>query len=98
MSDSRGASPEALVLKVSVPVEGELRIVATDIAARVAEYLGPLAAPDAVTQAVERAASQVLPAANGEDISFEFRQLSRELRIEARCGSRTSEVRCPLPA
>ena len=97
MSDS-GAASDALVLTVSVPVTGELRIVATDIAARVAEYLGPLAAPDSVPQAVERAASEVLPAANGEDISFEFRQLTRELRIEARCGSRTSEVRCPLSA
>ena len=83
---------------LSVPVEGELRIVAADIAARVAEYLGPLSAPGSVAEAVERAAAGVLPAANGEDISFEFRQLANELRIEARCGSRTSEVRCPLPA
>jgi hypothetical protein len=98
MSESRGASPEALVLMVSVPAEGELRIVATDIAARVAEYLGLRSTPDSVTEAVERAASEVVRGAGGEDISLEFRQLSRELRIEARCGSRTSEVRCPLPA
>ena len=30
--------------------------------------------------------------------TFEFRQVEGELLIEARCGSRTSEVRCPLPA
>src|SRR5262249_28809505 len=97
MSESRDAQPKALVLVVSVPVEGELRIIASDIAAQVGEYLGQESAAS-VNEAVERAASQVLPAANGEDISFEFRQLASELCVRARCGSRTSEVRCPLPA
>jgi hypothetical protein len=98
MSESSGAPP-ALVLRVSVPAEGELRIVAADIAARVAEYLGPaLSDAESVFRAVDSAASQVLPAANGADIAFEFHVMERALRIEARCGARTSEVICPLPA
>jgi hypothetical protein len=99
MSESRHAPQAALELKVSVPAEGELRVVAADIAARVAEYLGTAVLDaESVGRAVDRAASQLGPTANGAEIAFEFRQVDRELRIEARCGSRTSEVICPLPA
>src|SRR5262249_11233153 len=89
----------ALVLRFSVPAEGELRMIAADLASRVAEYLGPsLPDRESIGRALDRAAAQVLPAANGAEIAFEFRQMERELRIEARCGTRTSQVSCPLPA
>ena len=32
------------------------------------------------------------------EIIFDFREVDGELQIEAHCGSRSSEVRCPLPA
>ena len=99
MSEARGPVPSGLLLKLSVPAEGPLRIIATDIAAKVAEYLRPgQADADTVTAAVESAASQVLSGGSDSDIAFEFRLVDRELLIEARCGSRTSEVRCQLPA
>jgi hypothetical protein len=40
----------------------------------------------------------VAPNGSDADIEFDFRQVEGELLIEARCGARTSEVRCPLPA
>ena len=52
----------------------------------------------AVSAALESVASRVAPNGSDADIEFDFRQVEGELVIEARCGSRTSEVRCPLPA
>lgn len=92
-------APGTLVLRLSVPAQGVLRVVATDLAARVAEYLGDKARDAAaVSSALEGVASRVAPNGSDADIEFEFRQVEGELLIEARCGSRTSEVRCPLPA
>jgi hypothetical protein len=48
--------------------------------------------------AVEGVASKVAPAASDAEITFDFREVNGELQIEAHCGSRSSEVRCPLPA
>ena len=102
MSQSRGGAPGTLVLRLSVPAEGGLRPVASDIAAKVAEYLGDTRSDAAgVKSALEAVAARVAPhghQAGDSDITFEFRQIEGELLIEARCGSRSSEVRCPLPA
>lgn len=96
MSQPRGAAA-ALVLRLSVPAEGELRRIVAEIAAKVAEYLGDARADAAtVGAAVEGVAAQVAP--HADDITFEFRQSEGELLVVARCGSRSSEVRCPLPA
>ena len=43
-------------------------------------------------------ASRVAPAATDGEITFDFRELNGELQIEAHCGTRSSEVRCPLAA
>jgi hypothetical protein len=92
-------APGTLVLRLSVPAEGRLRLVATELAARVAEYLGDKAGDAAaVSEALEGVAARVAPNGTGGDIEFEFRQADGELLIEARCGNRTSDVRCPLPA
>jgi hypothetical protein len=93
------AAPSGLLLKLSVPADGPLRIVATDVAARVAEYLQTVQ-PDAdsVRAAVESATAQAQSGGTDSEIALEFRLVDRELLIEARCGSRTSEVRCQLPA
>ena len=93
------AAPGTLVLRLSVPAEGVLREVATELATRVAEYLGDQTRDGAaVAAALESVASRVAPNGSDADIEFDFRQVEGELVIEARCGSRTSEVRCPLPA
>jgi hypothetical protein len=88
-----------MVLRLSVPAGGDLRSVATDIATRVAAYLGERA-PDgaAIAAALDGVASRVAPAATDAEITFDFRGVNGELVIEAHCGSRSSEVRCPLPA
>jgi hypothetical protein len=87
-----------LVLRLSVPAEGGLRLVATELAARVAEYLGDKAGDAAVSEALEGVAARVAPNGTDDNIEFEFRQADGELLIEARCGSRISDVRCSLPA
>jgi len=91
--------PDALVLRVTVPAEGVLRVVAVELAAKVAEYVGEKPTDAAVVSAaLESVAARVAPQGGDAEIQFDFRDADGELLIEARCGSRTSEVRCPLPA
>jgi hypothetical protein len=93
------SAPGTLVLRLSVPAQGPLRAIAADIAGKVAASLGDKALEaGSVGAAVERVAASVAPGASDAEITFEFRQIEGELLIEARCGSRSSEVRCPLPA
>jgi len=91
----------ALVLQLTVPAAGGLRVIASELAARVAEHLGA-GAPDArsIGDRVETIVSQLGDAARGEkeDITFEFRRSGAELVIHARCAGAASEVRHPLPA
>jgi hypothetical protein len=84
----------ALEMRLSVPSEGDLTGIAAELAAKVAEFLGGESA--AIGPMLEALSLRV--ATSGEDIIFEFRQVNRELVIEARCNGRTSEVRHPLSA
>jgi hypothetical protein len=88
-----------LLLRLSVPATGDLRGLATEMASRVAAFLGS-STPDADTagRTLEGLAARVAPAGVEEDITFEFRQAGGELLIEARCQDRASEARWPLPA
>jgi hypothetical protein len=99
MPHSPDRALDGVVLRLSVPFGGALRTVASDLAARVVEYLKGRA-PDArvVAAALDNVAASVAPASADAEITFEFRDVNGELLIEARCGSRSSEVRCPLPA
>ena len=99
MSHSPNRALDGVVLRLSVPFGGALRAVAIDIAGRVVEYLKDRA-PDAglVAAALENAATNVAPASADAEITFDFRDAHGALLIEAHCGSRSSEVRCPLPA
>jgi hypothetical protein len=99
MSQSPDRALDGVVLRLSVPFGGALRIVASDIAARVVEYLKERA-PDAavVAAAIDNVAASVAPASADAEITFAFRDVNGELLIEAHCGTRSSEVRCPLPA
>ena len=94
-----GADKRALELRLSVPAQGGLRAVATEVATRVAAYLGSTL-PDAesVGAALEALAERVAPAGTQGEITFEFTEQDRELLIRARCDGRSSEARCALPA
>jgi hypothetical protein len=88
-----------MLLRLSVPAAGDLRGVAVDVAKRVAEYLRDRAPHNpSVAAAVEGVASRVAAGATDGEITLDFRELNGELQIEAHCGTRSSEVRCPLPA
>ena len=88
-----------MVLRLSVPAADGFRAVAHDLAAKVAEYVG--CAPDDTAKAtavIESLASAVAPGADKPgDITFEFHQVGEELRIDAKCGSRSSNASLPLP-
>jgi hypothetical protein len=87
-----------MLMRLSVPAEGGLRAVAAEVARKIAEHLGTTP-PDAesVGGTLDRLATRVCDTGTG-DITFEFREINRELVIQARCSGRSSEVRYPLPA
>ena len=87
------------MLRLSVPAQGGLRVLATEVATRIARYLGsnpPEAESAGVT--LEGLAARVAPDGAVDDIQFEFRELDGELIIHARCAGRSLEARYPLPA
>ncbi len=98
---SYSGEPEAptLVLRLSVPAGSEFRTVATDLAVKVAEYLGQSPAEAAAAGAIiEALAAEVGSAdAGSPDIIFEFHQADDELRIAAQCAGRSSVATHPLP-
>jgi len=83
-----------LSMSLSVPALGELRIVASDLVAKIAEYFG--AGAVGAGAALEKAAASVAPPGSDAEIAFEFRAEDRELLIVARSGGRSSEVRYEL--
>jgi hypothetical protein len=100
MPESSGtpSGGETMLMRLSVPADGAMRGVATEVAAKLAEYLGRnLPDAGAVGQTVEGLATRVCASDSG-DITFEFRAVDRELVIQARCSGRSSEARYPLPA
>jgi hypothetical protein len=84
----------ALEMRLSVPSDGTLGGVAAELAARLAEFLGGEAGSIGAT--LDGLTSRV--AMSGEDITFVFQHVGRELVIQARCNGRSSEVRHPLQA
>jgi hypothetical protein len=96
MSQQSGAGAEILSMSLSVPALGELRIVASDLVTKIADYCGAGAA--GAGAALERAAAGVAPPGSDVEIEFEFRTEARELLIIARSGGRSSEVRYRLTA
>ena len=92
--EEKAADSPPLDMRLSVPSEGDLTAIAAELAVKVAKFLG--GESGSIRAALEVLSSRV--AASGEDITFVFRQVNRELIIEARCNGRTSEVRHPLSA
>jgi hypothetical protein len=99
-ASERHQESRALEMRLSVPAEGGLRRIASELATKIAEHLGT-ASPDAqsIGAMVDGLASRFGNGGHGaEDITFDFRQVDGELVIEARCDGEASEVRHPLPA
>jgi hypothetical protein len=99
MVNPSGTAQSDVLLRLNVPPTGELRALASEMAKKVAEYLGT-SGPDAESLAgsLERAATGLPPGGDEGQIEFVFRKVGGELLIEARAGGRTSEVRHSLPA
>jgi hypothetical protein len=95
-----GKAPDApaLAIRISVPAAGGLHGVAIELATKIASYLGTKG-PDLETMGT-RLDALIAKIATGPaaEITFEFREIGRELVIQARCADRSSEVRYPLPA
>jgi hypothetical protein len=90
---------DGVMLRLTVPSGGALRIIAYDVAARLVEYLKDRApSAGAIAAALDKVATSVAPTSPDAEITFDFRDTTRELLIVAHCGSRSSEVRCQLPA
>ena len=99
MSHPRGTDhAPTLVLRLSLPASDGFRAFAADLTAKVAEYLGQRPSDaKATAAAIDALAAKLETRDDQAEITFEFHQLNGELRIEARCGGRSSEARYPLP-
>ena len=97
MPNSPAGMRTDVLLRLSVPTAGELRAVAPDVAAKVAEYCGA-SAPDAETlgAALERAVAALAGGSGPSELVF--RRAGGDLVVEARANGQTSEVRHALPA
>ena len=96
----KSADPQALELRLWVPAKGDLRNIAGELAAKVAEHLGA-SAPEAQAVAA-KVAGVTAQLGNGgapqaEDIAMEFRHADGQLVVEARCAGAASEVRHEIP-
>jgi hypothetical protein len=97
MSQRPVTTPGAIV-SISVPVQGELRPIVAEVAAKIAEFLKRDADVAAFATALDALTERVAPGPEQAEVTYEFREAPDGLLIEARSGGRTSEVRCPLPA
>jgi len=101
MSESSGTEDEStLVLRISIPAGTEYRAIVTEMAAKVAAYLGDTdQVGAAAATALETLAAQVMTAGEAEaDATFEFRQSDEALLMRAHCAGRTADASWPLPS
>jgi len=99
MSESSGTEDEStLVLRISIPAGAEYRAIVTEMAAKVAAYLGDTDQEGAAAAAALGAlASTVTADGEGDmEMTFEFRQSDDTLLIRARCADRTADATRPL--
>jgi hypothetical protein len=96
MANPSGNAQEVL-LRLSVPAAGDLRVIASEMAVKVAEYVGAAQDAAGVAEALERAALDVAPERDAQ-IEFVFRRAAGALLIEARSGGRQAEIHHGLPA
>lgn len=99
-----------LLIRVSVPAAGEFRPIATDLSTKIAELVGaPALDAGSAAELIGELTDEVAPDNADDNITYEFHQIrpasaadagapaERALRIAARCGVRSSEIRHPLP-
>jgi hypothetical protein len=92
-------TPDAptMVLRLSVPADGEFPTVAADVAVKIAEQLGSAAGAKTAGATIQALVADVAPNGSGAaDITFEFHRVADQLRIEVRCAGRTSQAQHPL--
>ena len=82
----------ALEMHLTVPADGVFAGIARELATKVVEFLGGEAG--SLGTAIENLTTRV--AKPGEDVTFLFQHVGRELVIQARSSARSSEVRHPL--
>jgi len=93
MSEPSGTEDEStLVLRISIPAGPEYRAIVTQMAAKVAAYLGDAEQEGAAAAtALDGLAAQVTAAgAPDADATFEFRQSDEALLMRVRCAGRTA--------
>jgi hypothetical protein len=93
-SAAKAPHAPALEMRLSVPADGKLNDVAAELAAKIAEFLG--GESPSISGAIGMLTSRVASA--GENVTFEFRHIGRELVIRAQCNGRSAEERRPLTA
>lgn len=101
MSESSGTEDAStLVLRISIPARSEYHVIVTQIAAKVAAYLGNTEQEVASAgTALETLAAQVIVAGEVEaDATFEFHQSGEALLMRARCAGRSADASWPLPS
>jgi hypothetical protein len=92
------AAPPTMVLRLSVPAGSGFQAFASELAVKVAEYLGFRAQDASSTAAsVDSLIAGIDPHDDKAEITFEFHQVEGQLRIEVHCAGRSSEARHPLP-
>ena len=97
MNNSAGAVQNGLVLRMSVPVDGEMAAVGPELAARLAEQLGlPAAVASTVGQAITDLSAEV--SRRETDVEFEFLKQDANLEIVARAGESTATRQVALHA
>ena len=91
------ADGHAFDLRLWVPAEGDLREIAGELAAKVAEHYGAGADAQSLAAKVAGLASEMRNGSQGQDIVLDFRRVEGELVVEARCAGAALEVRHEIP-
>jgi hypothetical protein len=98
-STGKAADGHAFALRLSVPADGDLREIAGEVAAKVAEHLGAGSGDaQSLSAKVVRLAQELRNGSpQAQDIAMEFRLVEGELVVEASCAGGASEVRHEMP-
>ena len=83
-------------LRLTVPADAPYRELASDVAAKFAEYAGcDKRVASAFGEAVARLAQRI--ASEAQPINFELERRDGKVMVRASSGSRHDETSCPLP-
>ena len=98
MTETAGAVQNGLVLRMSVPADGELAGLGAELAVKLAEQLGVSeSGAGTVGDAIDELTRAIGPVA-GREVAFEFHKQGKELRIDARQGDQARTATVSLSA